>query len=319
MIPGLAGAPGFEGFAFATPVLLFLLPAVAVLALPGLLRRRSATVIADGTLARAAARPTWRLRLRWLPGALRAIAIALLIVAIARPRHGNAVTVAPEEGVDVVLSVDVSSSMTQLAVPRVTRLTAAQQAVAEFADRLDGGRIGLVAFQSRAITLSPLTADHNALKQRAKTLEPGLVEDGTAIGLGLAEALTLLGDSPARSRVVVLLSDGENNAGNVEPADAARVAQALGIRVYTVAFAGTTGAASGLRAMAITTGAQSYDARTPDELKKIYADIGNLERSRLGERKFLDFTEYGPWLAGVAVLALLSEGALRATWLRRAP
>ena len=319
MIPGLDGVPGLEGFAFATPTLLLLLPVIVLLTLPSVVRRRAATVIADGTLARAAARLTWRLRLRWLPGFLRAVAIALLVVAVARPRHGNAVTVAPEEGDDVVLAVDVSSSMTQMAVPRVTRLTAAQQAVVEFADRMDGGRIGLVAFQSRAITLSPLTADHKALKQRAKTLEPGLVEDGTAIGLGLAEALTLLGDSPARSRVVVLLSDGENNAGNVEPADAARVAQALGIRVYTIAFAGTTGAASGLRAMAISTGAQSYDARTPDELKKIYADIGNLERSRLGERKFVDFTEYGPWLVGLAVVVMLAEGALRATWLRRTP
>lgn len=319
MIPGLDGIPGLEGFAFATPALLLLVPVIVLLTLPSVVRRRAATVIADGALARAAARPTWRLRLRWLPGFLRAVAIALLVIAVARPRHGNAITVAPEEGVDVVLAVDVSSSMTQMAAPRVTRLTAAQQAVMEFADRLDGGRIGLVAFQSRAITLSPLTADHKALKQRAKTLEPGLVEDGTAIGLGLAEALTLLGDSPARSRVVVLLSDGENNSGNVEPADAARVAQALGIRVYTIAFAGTTGAASGLRAMAISTGAQSYDARTPDELRKIYADIGNLERSRLGERKFVDFTEYGPWLAGLAVVVLLAEGALRATWLRRTP
>ncbi len=319
MIPGLDGVPGLEGFAFATPGLFLLLPVVALLALPSVTRRRAAAVVADGTLARAASRPTWRLRFRRLPAVLRALAIVLLVVAVARPRHGNAVTVAPEEGVDVVLAVDVSSSMTQQVLPRTTRLSAAQQAVAEFADHLEGGRIGLVAFQARAITLSPLTADHKALKQRVSTLEPGLVDDGTAIGLGLAEALTLLGDSPARSRVVILLSDGENNSGNVEPADATRVAQALGIRVYTVAFAGTTGAASGLRAMAISTGAQSYDARTPDELKKIYADIGNLERSRLGERKFVDFTEYGPWFAGLAVAVLLLEGALRATWLRRTP
>lgn len=319
MIPGLDGVPGFEGFAFATPAWLWLLPALAALAAPALSRRRPAAVLADGGLARAAARRTWRLRLRWLPAALRVLAVTLLVLAIARPRHGNAVTVAPEEGVDVVLAVDVSTSMLLPAAPRTTRVEAAQRAVEEFADRLDGGRIGLVAFQSRAITLSPLTGDHDALKQRAKTLQPGLVEDGTAIGLGLAEALALLGDSPARSRVVVLLSDGENNAGNVEPADAARVAQALGIRVYTIAFAGTTGAASGLRAMAISTGAQSYDARTPEELKRIYADIGNLERSRLGERKFVDFTEYGPWAAGAAVAVLLAEGALRATWLRRAP
>lgn len=319
MIPGLNGVSGFEGFAFATPALLLLFPAVLVLWLPGLVRRRSAAMVADSSLARAATRPTWRLRLRWIPGALRILAVALLVVAIARPRHGNAVTVAPEEGVDVVLSVDVSSSMTQAVTRGTTRITAAQQAVAEFADRMEGGRIGLVAFQSKAITLSPLTSDHNALKLRAKTLEPGLVEDGTAIGLGLAEALSLLGDSPARSRVVVLLSDGENNGGNIEPADAARVAQALGVRVYTIAFAGTTGAASGLRAMAISTGAQSYDARTPEELKKIYGDIGKLERSRLGERKFVDFTEYGPWFAGAAVLLLAAEGVLRATWLRRAP
>jgi len=203
-----------------------------------------------------------------------------------------------------------------------TRLAAAQAVVNDFVDTLQGDRIGLVIFQQRALTLSPLTNDADAIHARVRSLGPGLVPDGTAIGLGLAEATALLQDSPARSRVVVLLTDGQNNAGEIQPLDAARVAQALGVRVYTIGFLSSEFGGVDrqmLRNMAESTGGQSFDARTQSDLAAAYAEVSSLERSRLGQREFTSFREYAPWIAAVAVALLAIEGALRVTWLRSQP
>src|SRR5690606_27823877 len=138
-------------------------------------------------------------------------------------------------------------------------------------------RVGIVIFQSRALSLSPLTHDLRAIQDRVESLRSGLVEDGTAIGLGLTEAVTLLEDSPARSRVVVLLTDGQNNAGDVDPMTAARVAEATGIRLYTIGFIEGPGAqqrgtvdADGLTRMAELTGGRYFDASTQEELAEAY-------------------------------------------------
>ncbi len=302
----------------AAPWALALLLPLGLLWLAAVLRRPPVLAVAATDLVEAAARPTWRTRLCRLPDLLRLLAIVVAILALARPREGLAVTTLPEEGIDIVAAVDVSSSMMASAGGGETRLDAARRVLAEFAGTLQGDRMGLVAFQARALTLSPLTGDLEAIRARAERLESGLVQDGTAIGLGIAEALTLLESSTARSRVVVLMTDGENNSGEVDPFSAARVAEALGIRVYTVGFA--RGAdASALTRLAETTGGEYFDARTPEELAEAYETIGALERSRIGERRFVTFREYAPWLAlGVAGL-LLAEGALRSTWLRRQP
>lgn len=304
---------------FAAPLALALLPALSVITVAArlLARTRAEAVIADGALASAAARRTWRLRLRWLPAALRVLAIVLLVVAVAQPREGRVLALTPTDGIDIVLAVDVSSSMLQPLTARETRLDAARRVVGRFAESIDGGRVGLVAFQSRAIALSPLTSDHDAISKRMLTLGPGLVDDGTAIGLGLSEAVTLLEGSPARSRVAVLLTDGENNAGAISPADAARVAQALGVRTYAIAFSGTTANAAGLRAMTEATGGRAFDATTAEQLQHAYDEIGSLERSRVGEQSFVTYRHFGPWLAGAAAVILAVELALRATWLRR--
>jgi Ca-activated chloride channel family protein len=129
-------------------------------------------------------------------------------------------------------------------------------------------------------------------------------------------------DSPAKSRVIVLLTDGENNAGAIPPLQASRVAQSLGVRVYTIGFQGAGGTGTDrqmLTAMAETTGGKSYDARTQSELARAYEDIADLERSRLGERRFTTFREFAPYLALIAVGLLATDGALRATWLRTQP
>ena len=155
-------------------------------------------------------------------------------------------------------------------------------------------------------------------------MEPGLVADGTAIGLGLSEALNLLRDSPARSRVVVLLTDGENNAGEVPPLQAARIGEALGVRVYTIGFHGATLSAGRvdvrlLQRIATTTGAAYFDAGTRDELAQAYDSVRTLERSRVGERQFTEFEELAPRLAILAIVLLVVEAGLRATLLRRYP
>ncbi|MEI6137453.1 MAG: VWA domain-containing protein, partial [Chloroflexota bacterium] len=272
---------------------------------------------------RAAASTSWRVRLRSVPLIVRTLAIALVIVAFARPRQGLTVTTIPSEGIDVILAVDVSSSMTApLANGRSTRLQAAQAVVTSFVNSLSGDRVGLVIFQARALTLSPLTADLDAIRARVSALAPGLLNDGTAIGLGLSEAITLAKDSPAKSRVIVLLTDGENNAGSISPTQAARVAQAIGIRVYTVGFLGTNGTGvdqQSLAAIAEATGARSYNAQTQTELQQAYSEISNLERSKLGERRFTTFREFAPWIVAVAVGLLATDGLLRATWLRTQP
>lgn len=312
----------WEAIEFGAPlVLLAIIPAIGILGAQ-LLQERPAAVVADvGPLA-AAARATTRTTLRWLPDVIRAVAILLLVLAAARPREGLALTTLPEEGIDIVAVMDVSSSMSQAASPDETRLQAARRVLDEFAGTLEGDRLGLVAFQARALTLSPLTNDVAAIQRRIEELGPGLVEDGTAIGLGIAEGVTLLEDSQARSRVVVLLTDGENNAGEIEPFAAARVAEALGIRIYTIGLTGP-GARDvdipALQELAELTDGAFFDARTPEQLEAAYDEIGALERSRVGEREFIAWREYGPWLALFAAGLVLTETTLRSTWLRRQP
>lgn len=319
------------GLTFSTPWLLALLP----LALAGAAwrwwrpARQPVLVVANLDLIRTAQRgsTSWRARLHWVPGVLRLVAIVLLILAVARPQRGLAVTRLPEEGIDVVLALDVSGSMLQRTPPRggeagPVRLDAAKAVIEDFVESIEGDRAGLVAFQSRALMLSPLTLDHEALLQTVRDLQTGLLPEGTAIGLGLGESVALLQDSPARSRVIVLLTDGENNAGEVDPIQAARLAEALDIRVYTIAFTGIVGdepSATALARIAELTGADAYTATTEDELARAYETIGALERSRIGERQFTRFQELAPWLLGGALGLLVIETVLRTTVWRRFP
>jgi Ca-activated chloride channel family protein len=317
---------------FATPALLLLLPLATLPPLWRWLRarRQPALAVPELHVIREAARDvaTWRLRLRALPELLRAAAVVMVIVALARPQEGLALTLLPEEGIDIVVALDVSSSMQQLTPDGETRLQAARDVVQDFVSGLEGDRVGLVIFQSRALALSPLTLDHKALNRTVRDVSSGLIPDGTAIGMGLAEALNLLRDSPARSRVVVLLTDGQNNSGEVDPLDAAQVARALDVRVYTIGFVRAGGALPGfgqgldevsLRRIAEVTDASYYNAATGAQLAQVYESIGQLERSRIGERRFTTFQEFAPWFAFAALTLLACEAALRATALRRYP
>ena len=312
----------------AVPAFLAGLPAVAAFALWRVLRgpRPPALAVADLGPWRSAGSGGGgaRLRLLWAGPALRVAAALLFVIALARPQQGLALVTIPEEGIDIVAALDVSTSMgniTERFGP--TRLEAARAVLEEFVGTLEGDRVGMVIFQSRALVLSPLTHDLEAAASRIRVAGPGLIEDGTAIGLGLAESVGILRESPARSRVVVLLTDGQNNTGEVTPVEAAQMAAALGVRVYTVAFLSLDGTSAvdeaTLRRIAELTDASYYDARTQEELAAAYEEIGRLERSRVGERRFESVRELGPWLAGAAALLLAVDALLASGWLRRHP
>jgi Ca-activated chloride channel family protein len=317
---------------FGAPWLLLLLPLAALVPLWHWRRPapRPTLAVADLGLIAAATqgRTSWRVRLRWLPAALRLGAIALVVVALARPQRGLAVTTIPEEGIDIVLALDVSGSMSERTQPAgggfgPPRIEAAKDVIAEFVDTLSGDRAGFVIFQGRSLVMSPLTLDLSALKRTVGETESGLLPDGTAIGLGLSEALNLLRESEARSRIVVLLTDGQNNAGDVEPFQAAQLAKALGIRVYTIGF--TRGRGSGevdetmLGRIATETEGTYHDASTQQELAEAYEEIGALERSRVAQRRFTRYEEFAPWVAAAALGLLVAEAVLRGTLLRRFP
>jgi Ca-activated chloride channel family protein len=312
---------------FASPYLL----ALALLALPvaylGWRKSRAAYAV-PSTAALTGLRPTARVRLARLLPVLRILAVVLLAVGIARPRVGQANAIVPEQGIDIVLAIDISGSMTANQFgPGQTRLAATRDVVRNFIKGRQNDRIGLVVFQRDALALSPPTLDYQALDSIVAKLDTGLLPDGTGIGIGLSTAVDMLRQSNAASRIVILLTDGEHNAPSISPLDAAQLAKALGIRVYTIGVqspqtvpgSADTPDQHTLQAMADATGGQYYAADNPKALADVYTSIGNLETSHIGRERFQQFNEWGPWLVGAAGALLLLEITLRGTWLRRAP
>jgi Ca-activated chloride channel family protein len=264
-------------------------------------------------------RPTWRIRYRWLPTAVRALALALLVVAIARPQTGQAETELPGQGIDVALVLDTSSSMATN-FGEGNRLDVAQRVINDFITGRDEDRLGLVIFREMSLVLSPLTLDYTALTQLVDGVEQVNLPDGTAIGVGLADALNLLRESRARSRVVVLLTDGENNAGNIEPLEAAQIADTLGIRLYTIGMLESGGGNVDERAlleMAQLTGGRYFPAENEQALSAIYDSIDRLETSRVGRPQFGSYNELAVYFLAAALLLLAVELGSQATFWRR--
>ena len=309
----------------ADPIALALLIAIPVLLfLRGRMSRGGSGTYSDLGLL-AGMRPTWRVRFRWLPTAFSAIALALLVVALARPQKGQAETQLPGQGIDIVLVLDTSSSMSG-SMGKASRLETSQKVIQDFIKGRKEDRVGLVIFRESSIVLSPMTLDYQALGDLVGRVSDVNLPDGTAIGVGLSDALNLLRDSKARSRVVVLLTDGENNSGNIEPATAARLAQTLGIRVYTIGAVDSKTRRGGqqnvdekaLTEMAKVTGGQYYTADSEETLNEVYKGIDALEKSRVGRTQFGAYDEYAVYLI-VAALAMLGlELALRSTLWRQA-
>ncbi len=315
---------------FGAPLLLVLLPVVILAALlPYLWRRRMGPVgirYADIGLVSVWGRS---LRLRAMPfvPALRFLALALIIVAAARPQTVNAREVIRGEGVDIMVAIDISGSMGQTDL-EPHRLGAAREIVAGFIADRRYDRIGLVVFSRKAFIQSPPTLDHDALLRLLNDVhladEMG-IEDGTALGSGLATAANMLKDSTAKSRVVTLITDGVNNAGNLDPVTAATAAGALGIRVYTIGVGSSDGSAESpldeetLREVAAITNAKFYRATDVEELRNIYTDIGALEKSEVETLQFVRHRELTAWFIAPALALLILELLLSNTIFRRLP
>ncbi len=307
---------------FNDPYLLLLLLALPVLLF---LKRRAGDAASPGRFSSVALlsgfRPTWRLRYRWLPTAIRATALALLVVAIARPQTGQADSVLPGQGIDIALVLDLSSSMQSGSLGTGSRQEVAQRVLTNFIEGREEDRIGLVIFREENLVLSPLTLDYDALAELLTRAPQVGLSDGTAIGDGLATSIDLLRESRARSRIAILLTDGENTAGNVEPLAAARIAETLGIRVYTIGVLAPGSRATGqlnvnetaLREIANITGGQYYPAESEQALAAIYDSIEQLEKSRVGRPQYGEYDELAAYFILVALLLLALELGLRGT------
>ena len=244
------------------------------------------------------------------------LGLALTIVAMARPQLGKGRTEIETSGIDIMLSIDVSGSMQamdfKIEGEAMNRLEVVKKVVEEFVGERPGDRIGMVGFAGRPYMVSPLTLDHDWLKSRLKEVQIGRVEDGTAIGSAIASSVNHLRDSDAKSRIVVLLTDGVNNGGAANPVTAAEAAKTLGIKIYTIG-AGTQGQApmpmrdmfgrtrmrmvdveideESLREIAKLTGGQYFRATDTDSLKKIYEEINQLETTKRKAKKYEDYEE----------------------------
>jgi len=282
-----------------------------------------------------------RYYLRHLPFVQRAAACALLVAALARPQDVERLSHTNTEGIDIMLAIDVSGSMLARDF-RPDRITAAKEVAGSFiADRY-GDRIGLVVFAGEAFTQSPLTTDQSTLQTLLSRIRSGLIEDGTAIGNGLATAINRLRESEAKSKVVILLTDGVNNRGEIAPLTAAEIAKAQGIRVYTIGV-GTEGMApypaadiygnptgdtvmakveideKTLREIASLTGGEYFRATDKEKLKAIYDQINQLEKSKIEISEHVTYHElFLVWV--LAALALLAaEFLLAQLVLKRIP
>ena len=286
---------------------------------------------------------SWKVTLMPLSMLLRALAFTMVVLVLARPQTQNSWASKTVDGIDIMLAMDVSTSMLAEDL-RPNRIEAAKQVAAEFIIGRPNDNIGLSIFAGEAFTQCPMTTDHASLLNMLQNVRTdiaarGLIEDGTAIGMGLANAVSRLKESKAKSKVVILLTDGSNNRGDISPMTAAEIAKSMGIRVYTIGV-GTNKVApypmpvaggvqyvnipveidtKTLSDIAAVTEGDFYRATNTKELRKIYKEIDLLEKSKLNVKKFSKrYEAYQPF-ALVAVLALLLEILLRITIFRRIP
>ena len=261
--------------------------------------------------------------LRHLPIVLRSLAVILIAVALARPQSAEHNSNSTTEGIDIVMSVDVSGSMLARDFTP-DRLGAAKEVASNFIMDRPNDRIGLVVFAGESFTQCPLTTDKRSLLSLLGSVKSGMIDDGTAIGNGLATAVNRLRESQAKSKVIILLTDGVNNSGQIAPLTAAEIAQSYGIRVYTVGV-GTMGMAP-YPAIDMwghltfqPTGGKYFRATDNRRLKDVYDEINQLERSRVEVENFTHYQERFTLFAILALVLLIGEFVLRQTWLRRLP
>ena len=325
---------------FAHPYLLYLLLILIPLIVWYFMKlsRMQASFKLASTNAFKDMKPGLKVRIRHLPFVLRLITIALVIVILARPQSVNSWEESQSQGIDIVLALDISGSMLSEDL-QPNRLEAAKKVAAEFITDRPNDKIGLVVFSGESFTQCPLTTDHRILLNQLRDVDFGIIEDGTAIGLGLANSVNRLTNSKSKSKVVILLTDGTNNRGQIAPLTAADLARTQGIRVYTIGV-GTKGMAPtpvqtsfGLRMqnmpvdidektlteIASITGGQYYRAVDTESLRKVYKEIDAMEKYLINVQNVTRKTEmYLPFSLLVLGLMLL-EFLLRKTWLRNIP
>lgn len=329
-------------FRFADPGFIYLLLLLPLLLIYHIRRRKVRSVTLRYShlgVVKEAGRSRSALHRHLLFG-LRLLAVAFLVLALARPQAGSREEEIHTEGIDLIIALDISSSMLAEDFKPRNRLEVAKQVAEEFIKSRSSDRIGLVVFAGESYTQCPLTMDYGVLLSLIREVEVGLIEDGTAIGMALANAANRLQGSKAKSKVVILLTDGRNNAGELHPLTAAQVAQALDIRVYTVG-AGSRGTAlypvndpimgkryvrlpveideDLLQQMADKTGGQYFRAVDRSSLEEVFAEIGRLEKTQIEVREYTRYQELFIYylLAGLFLLGL--ETVLANTWFKKIP
>ena len=328
------------GFEFANPKYFLLLVLLVPMILWYVFKEKQSHADLQFSSLRAfrGIRHAGRVWLRHLLFACKVLAIVFLVTALARPQSSNSWQTYSSEGIDIVLGLDISTSMLARDFTP-DRLEAAKEVATQFILERPQDRIGVVVFAGESFTQCPLTTDQAVLVNLLREVQSGMIEDGTAIGLGLANAVNRLKDSPAKSKVVILLTDGVNNRGSIAPVTAAELAKTYGIRVYTIGV-GTYGEApypvqtpfgiqlqnvpveideAVLKQIASVTGGQYFRATDNDKLQQIYNEIDQLEKSKVEVKHFSKREEQYFWFGLVGMLLLVTEALLRYTLLRKIP
>jgi Ca-activated chloride channel family protein len=326
-------------FEFADPGFLYLVLLVIPMIIWYVLRQNNSNAsIQTSTLNSFGNQIPFRHILKHIMFGFRILAIILLIIILARPQSTDNWKNVTTEGIDIVISLDISGSMLARDF-KPDRLEAAKEVATEFISGRPSDRMALVVFSGESFTQCPLTTDHAVLINLFKSVESGMIEDGTAIGMGLATAINRLKDSKAKSKVIILLTDGVNNRGSIAPVTAAEIAKTYGIRVYTIGV-GSKGTApypvqthygtqfqnmevqideETLKDIAAMTDGKYFRATNNDKLKNIYEEIDQLEKSKIDVKEFSKKQEEYFWFAVIASILIILEVTFRYTILKSVP
>lgn len=328
---------------FEDPWMLSFLLVVPLLILVHFMRKRETALLFSSLKIMKELRQTGSVAARRILIILRVAALVLLILALARPQSGTTNTEVLTQGIDIILSLDTSGSMQALDFEidkeRVNRLRVVKEVVAKFIKGRQNDRIGMVVFADNAYTQCPLTLDYGVLMTFLERVKIGMAGDGTAVGSALATSVKRLKDSDAKSKVVILLTDGRNNAGKIDPETAAEIAKSYGVKVYTIG-AGTKGQApflvesifgkryvyqnvdldeETLTKIADTTGGQYFRATDTKGLEEIYQKIDEMEKTEITVKEYKEYTELFPFFLVPGIFFLGLEVLLGNTWLRKIP
>ena len=283
---------------------------------------------------------SFRNRILHLPFALRVLTLSMVIIVLARPQSSDSWEESDIEGIDIMLATDVSTSMLAMDL-KPNRIEAAKEVAAQFVSSRKNDNIGLTIFAGESFTQCPLTIDHAVMLNMLNAVKcdialNGIIEDGTAIGMGITNGVSRLKDSKAKSKVIILLTDGSNNSGEISPEAAAEIAKEFGVRIYTIAVGTNSDTApfpygdqiinvpveideNTLKNIAEITNGKYYRATSKESLSEIYSEIDKLERTKLHARQFSAYNEEYQIFALIALLSVLFEIVLRNTVLRKIP